>query len=524
MDAKSGRHPASLPPGVCEEQYTLPRELRAPLSFVKLQNPPSHVRMETLNSRDPKPTAEVPLLEGMRLQWTKCLLRGDSYYEMQGLIHDMGEGAAGLPSYLVSKYGRSKRYDDDDDDEYVPDDSSSTSQEEEEPILYHTRTERFLKTGMDRPQNFTIFQCIPRDMLKSLALGTVAYDYFPRGSSSPRGGYKVPKKGGYGIYVFGLAVKDRQGKWMTATELKVLIQNLERYVEAYDAWSGNDDSWPVNRRSRILRAFVNDVDNRIGKHDVSGPRYITSDAVKEGMTALISSLQRRVVESLKLDPTGSTQLIQTPLYVGLSTKLADRMPKHDPTSKKSRALENSNKEHGLVCSLMKVQGLGPQAVSRVVLLLWDKEDLWLWETLVCAIANGLISQDGFNRTECGSRVHSNGPSIDPDAEDIVKVHHRYLYENSEATLAYLRERRALSDRHQKFQSAINDGVIEEAKGVRGALEQSGRDVKGLRDHLRLEEEQLELERKRTRAADEALEVLDLLKQLSEIDLSVFVTD
>lgn len=480
--------------------------------------------METLNSRDPKPTAEVPLLEGMRLQWTKSLLRGDSYYEMQGLIHEMGEEAEGLPSYLMSKYGRFKGGEEDEDEEYVPDDSSSASQEEDEPILYHTRTERFLKTGMDRPQNFTIFQCIPRDMLKSLALGTVAYDYYPRGSRAPRGGYKIPKKGGYGIYVFGLAVKDRQGKWMTAMELKVLIQNLERYVAAYEVWSGNDNSWPGGRRSMALRDFVNDVDNRIGKHDVSSPRYITSDAAKDGMVALINSLQRRVDESLKLDPTGSTQLIQTPLYVGLSTKLSERMPKHDPTSKKDRALENSNKAHGLVCSLMKVQGLSPQAVSRVVLLLWDKEDLWLWETLVCAIANGLISQDGLNRTECGSRVRSNGPSIDPTAEDIVKVHHAYLYENNKATLKFLQGKKAISDQLQMIRSAIDDPVIQKAADMRKTLEESGRDMKRLRDRLRLEEEELELELNKVKAAEESLEVLDLLRQLSEIDLSVFVSD
>lgn len=480
--------------------------------------------METLDSSDPKPTAEVPLLEGLRLKWTKCLLRGDSYYEMQGLIHEMGEEAARLPSYLTPKYERPKGDEDDEDDEYVPDDSSSASQEEDEPVVYKTRTERFLKTSMDRPQNFTIFQCLPRDMLESLALGTVAYDYYPRGSRAPRGGYKIPKKGGYGIYVFGLAVKDRQGKWMTANELQILIRNLKRYVEAYDTWSGNGDSWSRSRRSRTLRDFVNDVDNRIGKHDQSSPRYITSATARDGMMALISSLRGRADQSLKLDPTGNTQLIQTPLYVGLSTKLADRMLKYDPTSKKDGVLENSNKAHGLVCSLMKVQGLSPQAVSRVVLLLWDKEDLWLWETLVCAIANGLISQDGFNRTECGSRVHSNGPSIDPDAEDIVKVYHSYLYENSEATLVHLRKMKALYDRCRMFRSVLDDPVIEQAKGTRDRLEKSGRDMDGLRDRLRLEEEELELGRGQTKAAEEELEVLSLLEQLREIDLSGFVSD
>lgn len=478
--------------------------------------------METLDSRDPKPTAEVPLLDGLRLEWTQSLLRGESYYEMQGLIREMGEEAARLPQYLVSKFDRSKRAEDNESDEYEPDDSPSSSDGEDEPVAYQTRTERFLKTAMDRPQNFTTFQCIPRDMLKSLALGTVAYDYYPRGSQAPRDGYKIPKKGGYGIYVFGLAVKDRQGKWLTATELKVLIRDLERYVAAYEYWSNNDNSWSRSRRSRDLRGFVNDVDNQIGKYDESSPRYITSEDAKDSMMALISSLQRRVDESLKLDPTGSTQLIQTPLYVGLSTKLADRMPMHDPTSTKDDALENSNKAHALVCSLMKVQGLSPQAVSRVVLLLWDKEDLWLWETLVCAIANGLISQDGFNRTECGSRVRSNGPSIDPDAEDIVKVHHGYLYDNSRATLMYLQERKATLDQHRMLQAVLNDPIIEKAKIVKDLLDETARQKQRFRERLRYEQEQLELERAKAKELEEYLEIQDLLLELkSKLDLSIF---
>jgi hypothetical protein len=272
----------------------------------------------------------------------------------------MGEEAEKLPRYQISKYEPSKRADgdkdeyvpdgdevdeDDEDEEFVPDDESSTSQGDE-PVVYHNRTKRFLKSSMKNTQNFDIFHCIPRDMLKSLALGTVACNYYLHWSKAPRGGHKIPKKGGYGIYAFGLSVKDRDGKWLAATELQVLVRNLEKYVAAYEAWSNNDNSWPLTLRSIELHDFVIDVDSRIGKYDKSGPRYVTSEAAKDGMLAMASSMQRRVDESLKLGPTGSTQMIQTPLFVGLSTSLADRMPKHVTANNNESALEGSKTRGG----------------------------------------------------------------------------------------------------------------------------------------------------------------------------------
>ncbi|KAL1883924.1 hypothetical protein Daus18300_000032 [Diaporthe australafricana] len=461
--------------------------------------------MDRLDPQEPKATADIPLLEGTRLQWTKSLLRGDSYYSMSMLIYKLGEEAAQLPGFLVAKFNGAHR-DADQDDDCLPDEVELSSPEEEKPSqMYKNRTERLLKTAMDGRRNFMIFQTLPRDMLESIVLGTVAWDYHPRRShgNDGRGGYERPEKGGYGIYAFGLA-----GRKVGLGELKVLVKNLKSYILGYMIWDQHGESWPNDSKSRSSRDLVQGIDSKIGKHTDEAPRFITSNDGKKGMLDLVRSLQRRVDKSLELDPMGDTPMIQTPVYVGLSNQLADTMPKHDPTSRKDDALKNSNKAHGLVCSLVKLQGLEPEAVCRVALLLWDKDDLWLGETL-----------DGLNRTECGSRVRSNAPPLDRDAEEFVKIHHAYHFDNLEATLNDLQERKAFIDEFGRLQSVLNDDVVEKAKRARAESERLGLDMSKLREIIKKGEAKLELGRKKVKAVQETMEILDCLEQIkAAIDL------
>lgn len=474
--------------------------------------------MDTLDAQEPVATAELPLLEGMRLRWTRCLMRGDSYFAMQGLVYQMGEEAARMPDYLICSYGMMRKNEDDDDDEYKDDEEED--EQSSDDVEYKNRTERFLKTGMDTTRNFVILQAIPRDMLKSIVLGTVAWDYYPRPGNALRNHYRKPTKGGYGIYVFGLAVDGRDGKWLTANELDRLVGDLKRYVRGYERWRDLDGVWSDASIDDVeLRDFITEVDTQLRNPQTAqdGPRYLMKEHGREGMLDLIKSLQRRVDKSLEINPAGDTPLIQTPIYTGLSTNLASRMPQHDPTSK--AGLRYSNRAHGMMCALMKLQGLQPKAVCVIAVRLWDKDDLWFSETLICALANGLISQDGFNCTECGSKLKINAPLLDPDGEEHVKVRCKFLYENSEATLQDLRQRKAFLDEFQEIDSVLADPLPREAKVANKECQQLGQDMerlpvldKGLTGQIALEEQKLD-------ATDEGTDFLALLGLFQSIDLS-----
>ncbi|ROV91577.1 hypothetical protein VPNG_09714 [Cytospora leucostoma] len=477
--------------------------------------------MDTLDAHEPVATAEIPLLEGLRLEWTRRLLRGDPYISMQGLIYKMGEEAAKLPPHLISSYSM-PRYDEDDAyvdgaSEDMSDDMSEDSPgAPSEAMGYSTRTERFLKEALKTPQNSHIFNAIPRDMLKSIVLGTVAWDYYPRASRTPPGCYKTPKKRGYGIYVFGLAVEGRDGKWLTANELNRLIKDLRTYVLGYDMYMSNGGAWPNTSLARVeTRDLVAEVDSQLIEHRtlVTGPRFVASEHGRQGLVDLIASLQRRADKSLEINPAGETPLIQTPIYTGLSSDLASRMPKHDVNSKDG--LKSSNKAHGLICSLMKLQGLQPRAVSVVAVRLWEKDDLWFSETLVCALANSLISQDGFNRTECGSKVASDAPRLDPAGEDMSS----FLHDNLEATLVELRQRKAFLEEFRKLDSVMSDPILQEARDANEKYKESSRVMKTLPDYIHELEKQLQREEQELKDAQKGLEFLELLSQFKDVDLS-----
>lgn len=150
--------------------------------------------------------------------------------------------------------------------------------------------------------------------------------------------------------------------------------------------------------------------------------------------------------SLQFDASGTTPMIQTPLYVGLSVELADRLPKHDPTKGLNSVLASSNKPFALVVSLMKFQGQEPLTKALCVLRVWEKRDLLFAETLVSALARSMICQDGFNRTECGDAGKASGLKQHKDGEDYVKYRSRFFYDNCKAVLQDLRARQShLSD-------------------------------------------------------------------------------
>lgn len=415
--------------------------------------------MDTINIRDIGPTARIPLLEDTRLAWIKGLAAGNSYYTMSLMLSELADGAVDLPRYIQCKFvplekPRLETDEDDVDLDVDKNDPGVSVGDIGEGKTYTTRTEKYLRWGMGAEwQRFILFLAIPRQMLESIVLGTVAWDYHPsRGARRDQYG----EHSGFGIYAIGLSVSGRYGAWMTATELEVLIRNLERYMEGYDAWKDNGQAWAPG--DVVLQEFVASIDSKYGLHKDKAPRFVSSTSGKEGMEDLVRSLKRRVEGSLRCDPTGTTPLIQSPLYVGLSTELRNRLLDHRIDIGGNGTLKRSNKAYGLMLSLMKYHGsdVRPRTTGVCVLRIWEKKDLWFAETLISALASSLICQDGFNRTECGDPVKSAHRPRDGDAEDYVKVESHFLYDNLQGALADLRVRQTfLSDLH-RLESAVQD--------------------------------------------------------------------
>lgn len=223
--------------------------------------------------------AHVPLLAGTRCEMMRSLSNNDSYYTIAMQMASLADEASRLPKYILSHFAKrsskpkvSGDGSDDDDGEMDVGDVGADG-------IYKTRTEKYLRTSMDGDwRNFVTFLSIPRPMLESIVLGTVAWDYDPaRGTD--RGLYKQAQH--FGVYVIGLSVQGRLGAWLTANETKTMVKSLKTYLGAYDAWSARK-TWPLSDRGKTQRDFVAKIDNQFGIHKREGLRFVTSG---DGRTA-----------------------------------------------------------------------------------------------------------------------------------------------------------------------------------------------------------------------------------------------
>lgn len=163
------------------------------------------IQMNTLVQQDLKATARVPLLTGTRLLLARSLANGESYYEVAMSLQALADEAARLPSYVQSQFARSL-YGEDGDVEDVADDDPGMDdvkkKKDDAGGKYQTRTERYLRVGLaEEWRRFVVFMSIPRHMLESIVLGTVAWDY-DRNRGEARDRYRECQ--GFGIYVIGL--------------------------------------------------------------------------------------------------------------------------------------------------------------------------------------------------------------------------------------------------------------------------------------------------------------------------------
>lgn len=469
-----------------------------------------------LDANELKASATVPLLSGTRLLLAQSLANNHSYYRIAMLLPALAEEVVNMPAYLQSKFvksehrrvGYNKR--DENDDEENDEENDAPSSGAGGPATCKTRTEMLLRTGMaDEWARFQVFMAIPRPMLESIVWGTVAWDY-DRSRGGTRDHYKEAQ--GFGVYVIGLSVQGREGAWLTARELQRLVGDLERYLQGVHVWqSQSPKRWPEDADAKELKEHVSQIDNQYGVHKLTEPRYVTSPTGLERMQDLVKSLKARVAASLNIYPVGDTPMIQTPLYVGMSIELKNRMPKHSLDVGVNSKLKSSNKAYGLVCSLMKHMDRTPMSTCLCVTRLWAKKDLPFAETLVCALANGLVCQDGFNQTECGDGSNDTAKRVDGDGEAYVMERSSWLYENSKQVVQDLCERVEVLEASEKLRPLLDGQTAQDVEELESRVDLLERE--GLRN-LQRERRKLQKKLKAAEASKKMLQedeqILDLL--------------
>lgn len=295
-----------------------------------------------------------------------------------------------------------------------------------------------MKDAGQKWEMFILLHSMNRDVIRSIILGTIAYDSHPDGG----GGLESYKNPGFsdheaqGIYVIGLRRDGKGGKFVNEDELRLLIRGISRYLQGADivrnvplAAYSTDEAELVSWVAKVDAAC------RSPSAQTAPPqstRFINNDAEKQNVLCLVRGLVKRRLAS----PSGSisaapaeVRQVQSPLYVGCSTNLPNRIGNYSP----SQHLTKVNKPMALTVSVMEALGLPVSMTIRVVLRTWKGHQLPIAEQLVATLAGSLVCQTGFNAIQAGGRTPKKSSDGLPAAEDLVLAHTDYLYDNLQET-------------------------------------------------------------------------------------------
>ncbi len=224
-------------------------------------------------------------------------------------------------------------------------------------------------------------------VLQSVLLGTIAKD-----SMDPNRAW--PLESGPGVYAVGIKVQNRNGGFLTSIEMDLLADGCDEYAEAWET------SKLPRPRQHLIR-FASSVDLQIR------PRYanteflaISSDADADRIRVFAQRLRHRAAAARRVDPTGNTIQMQTPLYVGCATNIQQRIKAYSGKPN----FKSMNKVLGLVINLLWKMDLPCEAVPKSVMPVWNSDQLTVAERLVATLASSLVAQDGFNAIQAGGTV------------------------------------------------------------------------------------------------------------------------
>lgn len=276
-----------------------------------------------------------------------------------------------------------------------------------------------------------LLHAMPKTVLHSLVAGTVAYDGVNKNADffeHPKS-QKVP-----GMYAIGLRVRsDPQGRFLTEGETVKLIEGIHSYIEGYNVISRVG---PPTSEEMLRINWVKQVDGAYMPSTwiFKEAMFVSTSPNSNGfetrnLERLARMYERRCISDLQ-HPDDQVRQLQSPLYVGCSTNLANRLADYA-----EKNMGKFNKNLGITLSICKVLGVELEMVRRVVLLTWENRHIQVGEQLVTTLADSLTAHSGFNAKEAGDSPYTSGVYHLDQAQIKVLGVSRLLASNVDASLA-----------------------------------------------------------------------------------------
>ncbi|KAI0019765.1 hypothetical protein F4780DRAFT_792495 [Xylariomycetidae sp. FL0641] len=298
-----------------------------------------------------------------------------------------------------------------------------------------------------------LLHTIPRPILRSIAMGLVAYDFWERGSERRKNWLYTFD--GPGTYLATLSIEYRQGCTWNGHENLRIVATLRGYAKAVEAYQrvNKDDAYGNSQYtdeeiSDLKTAMKIDGQFLKGGHadaDETGDSQSFGDKAKN-IYLLVDLLNKRTA-----DPRWSLdeRCIQSLAMVGNSDDVQRRTQSHRLISD----LRSTPHLWGLLVSTLRYLKMEPVETVLPICKAWKVEHINMAEILVTILAGSLISVRGLNVAQPGTKMEKNPPSKRTLEECRKEVYlgHPWFNENLEATVAHTAEERAmLRDRDGKL--------------------------------------------------------------------------
>lgn len=273
--------------------------------------------------------------------------------------------------------------------------------------------------GGDKDIAYTkLMLSIPRGVTISVACHTVAYDYatITQPTTRPLPPYTY-KSRFEGVYAASIAIRGRDGKFLTPKEFRVLIGEAKKYLAAATQYINDGEQWLPGPLTGSYRRLIRSVDSTYNDADPNDvPRWAQTRTALGNVGALIAMLGRY---SRVAGLPGAEPIKQSPLMVGCTSRRMDtRCKQHLPENK----MANTTHTWALTLCLLKHMGLSPEVVTIPVLVTLEQDDLPTAERLVSTLAQSHIGQLGYNIVEGGGKHDVITPSEAGLLDMYVHVH------------------------------------------------------------------------------------------------------
>ncbi|KAI0862260.1 hypothetical protein F4860DRAFT_122029 [Xylaria cubensis] len=281
---------------------------------------------------------------------------------------------------------------------------------------------------------------MPKPLLKAALLGVLAAatdSRYPR-HDQLRVSKNVYACDGPGTYAANIAVEGRHGRGCTGNELRLLVGDLKKYLNAYKVWERAKKRGEGIQQGKDSDCceFALQVDEIYGKAKDGTTQYIQSDAQRGSVEALRSTLADMTTNAGVNEPVA--QLLS---YYGCSDYSIESSGKnYKPPLEWSK--NKGNYTHWLLMSLMKNRGLDPDVRVTPVIRIWEQCQLSASEIIGTALGMGgsRVKQQGLNVVPPG-RHHGSNKNRDYQVDRKAAIHYRrHLMENLEETKQVLGNR------------------------------------------------------------------------------------